>query len=164
MFANCVVWFEQWVWITSSSRELHPYWTVIDWTAKLHRSWYIMKASTLTHFHTSPTVTIPLSGRKTMPFSITLCNHSDVSHYTLQSLPQYTASLIRRSSWPIRYCMENRTGHTHPPNYCYPAANARRGLITIVIIFFNTKYFTIADTWLYMEMHGEICTYVTKSA
>ena len=26
---------------------------------------------------------------------------------------------------------KNRTGHTHPRNYCYPVAHARRGLITV---------------------------------
>ena len=37
---------------------------------------------------------------------------------------------IPRSSWLIRYCLEKlNQGHTPPPNYCNPAAHARRGLM-----------------------------------
>ena len=36
---------------------------------------------------------------------------------------------IRRSSWPICYCMEKSEPDTNTPNYCNPAAHACQGLI-----------------------------------
>ena len=41
-----------------------------------------------------------------------------------------SAEAIRRSSWPICYCLEkSNRGHTHMhTHYCNPAVHARRGL------------------------------------
>ena len=43
-----------------------------------------------------------------------------------------SAEAIRRSSWPIRYCLVklNRT-HTYTHNYCNPAAHVCQGLIIL---------------------------------
>ena len=56
-----------------------------------------------------------------------------------------SAEAIRRSSWPIHYCMEKSSQirthththahtHTHTRNYCNPAAHACRWIITSLIL------------------------------